>query len=184
MGTSVNQRSPNTGGWRSVATCYTNENVSLERTASEIWRAAATQDNEISNQLGSEVVTKCAAAATRGFSEAEALAEVERLSALKQNNLIGEFAKRALLIKAAGGHRDESFTAVLFRQITNYLVSRDISGYVGPNSRCRTAADARAFKLQLADVVARKISEIERRGDFQSLSWPEVCQSVYRQVRM
>lgn len=184
MGTSVNQRSPNTGGWRSVATCYSNENVSLDRTALEIWRAAATQDSEISNQLESEVVAKCAAAATQGFSQAQAFEEVERLSGLKQNNLIGEFAKQALLIKTAGGHSDESFTSVLFRQITNYLVSRDISGYVGPNSRCRTAEDARALKSKLADVVARKVSEIERRGDFQSRSWSEVCQSVYRQVRM
>jgi hypothetical protein len=184
MGTSVNQRSPNTGGWRSVAACYTNETVSLDRTALEIWRAASTQDDEISTQLASPIVAQCAAAANRGLSEAQAVAEAEQLSSLKQNNLVTEFAKQALLIKAAGGYADESFTSVLFRQITNYLVSRDISAYVGPNSRCKTAHEARELKSRIAEVVARKVRDIERREQLEGRSWPEVCRSIFRQVRM
>lgn len=183
MGTSVNQRSPNTGGWRSVSACYTNENVSVDRTALEVWRAAGTQDETIAEQLGSEVVAHCAAAASRPMSQDKAVAEVERLTNSKQNHLIGEFAKQALLIKAAGGHPEESFGSVLFRQITNYLVARDISGYVGSEYRCKTVQDVRGLKSNIADVVARKVQAVERREQLGSRSWDEVYPVLLRHIR-
>ena len=40
MGTSVSQSSPATTSWRSVAACYRSDQVSTERIASEVWRAA------------------------------------------------------------------------------------------------------------------------------------------------
>lgn len=183
MGTSVNQRSPNTGGWRSVAACYVNENTSVDRAALEVWRAAATQDDSIFDQLGSDLVTKCATAATQDLAEQTAIVEIERLSSLRENHLVGEFAKHAVLIKAAGGHPNESFSTVLFRQITNYLVSRDISGHVGSAHRCKTVDDLRAFKASIADVVANKVQTIERREQLESRDWRQTYPVLLQHLR-
>jgi hypothetical protein len=183
MGTSVNQRSPNTGGWRSVAACYTNENTAVDRAALEIWRAAVTQDDSIFDQLGSDLVAQCATAANQKLPEQTAIAEIERLSTLKENHLVGEFAKHALLIKAAGGHPDESFSTVLFRQITNYLVSRDISGHVGSAHRCKTVEDLRVFKASIGDVVANKVQTIERREQLGSRDWKRTYPVLLQHLR-
>ena len=183
MGTSVNQRSPNTGGWRSVAACYTNETTSTDRTALEIWRAAATQDDSIGDQLGSELVRKCAEAAAKNLSQQQAIAELERVSSTADNNLIGEFAKRAVLVKAAGGYREESFTTVLFRQITDYLVSRDISGYLGAQYRCKTVEDLRAFKANIADAVAAKVQAVERTQQLTRRDWNDTYPVLLQQLR-
>jgi hypothetical protein len=183
MGTSVNQRSPNTGGWRSVSACYTNETTSTDRTALEIWRAAVTQDDSIHDQLGSELVTKCAEAAAKNLGEQQTVAEVERLSSAADNHLVGEFAKRALLVKATGGYPDESFSTVLFRQITDYLVSRDISGHVGSQYRCKTVEDLRVFKANIADVVAAKVQAIERSQQLTSRDWKQTYPVLLQQLR-
>src|SRR5215216_4472358 len=114
MGTSVNQPSPNTGGWRAVSACYSTENISVERTALEIWRAASKQDN----------------------------------------TLVGEFAKRMLMVKASGGAPGDTPIAALFRQLTDYYVSRDVPGFVGANFRCKTISELRHFKQQIADAVS------------------------------
>jgi hypothetical protein len=169
MGTSVNQRSPNTGGWKSAAACYANEATSIDRTALEIWRAVSTQDDSIPDQLGSDVVRKCAETAAKNLDPQQAVVEIERLSATGDNNLIGEFAKRALLIKTGGGHAQESFASAVFRQITDYLVSRDISGYVGARYRCKT--------------VAAKVQAIEQRQQLTSQDWNQTYQVLLQQLR-
>src|SRR5262249_58664742 len=116
------KRWPNTGGWRLVAGCYTKEITTIERTAQEIGRAAATQDDSIRDQLGSELVTKCAETAAKNLGQHQAIAEVERVSSTSDNNLIGEFAKRAILVKAAGGYREGRFIHALFPHITHFFV--------------------------------------------------------------
>src|SRR5690349_2775305 len=184
MGTSVSQRSPNTSGWRAVSTCYTHDAIPIDRTATEVWRAAAKQDSNILKQLGSAVVAECVSGASQSLKPKELAEKIQKCNSLKQNTVVGEFAKRALMIKAGGGYKSESSTSVLFRQLTNYLVSRDVSGYVGSDYRCKTVGELRAFKEAIGDAVAKKIQTIERQLSLTSKkTWKEVYPVVLERLQ-
>lgn len=161
MGTSVSQPSPRTAGWNAVAACYSDPAVPVERAATEIWRAAVKQDTTIPDQLLSPLVDACLAISEKASTPIEAAQAIHVAGRANNNSLIGELAKRAAIAKAAGGFRNESATAVLFRHITDYLVSRDIAGYVGPAYRCKNIQDIRTFKRSIADVVSARVSQIE-----------------------
>jgi hypothetical protein len=149
----------------------------------ELWRAAFTQDDSIRDQLDSELVTKCAEAAAKNLDQQQTIVELERISSVTDNHLVGEFAKRALLVKTTGGYPEESFTAVLFRQLTDYLVSRDISGHVGAQYRCKTVEDLRAFKANIADKVAAKVQAIERTQQLTSRDWRQTYPVLLQKLR-
>lgn len=183
MGTSVSQRSPNTGGWRAVAACYATEHISVERTVTEIWRAAFKQDSSLSEQLGSAPVAACIEAARRSLPSEEAGRTIEQINRAKQNNVVGEFAKRMLMLKANGGAKDETPTAVLFRQLTDYYVSRDIPGYLGEKFRCKDISQLRAFKERLAEIVAAKVQAVERREQLLEKPWHESYRIILQRLQ-
>ena len=183
MGTSVSQRSPNTGGWRTVSACYTAETIPVDRAAVEIWRAALRQDDSLVQQLGSPAVTACVDAANERPTSEAAARTIEKINLSKQNNVVGEFAKRMLLVKAGGGAREDTPTAVLFRQLTDYYVSRDIPGYVGADFRCKTVSELRQFKQQIGDAVAARVKTVERQERLSGKGWMEACQIVLQKLQ-
>jgi len=183
MGTSVSQSSPKTGGWRAVSSCYTASNASAERTATEVWRAASHQDNSVFEQLGTGAVAECLKAAQGRLNKDAAADKIVQIGNLKQNTVVGEFAKRALMIKAAGGYEGETAASVLFRQLTDYFISRDVSGYVGPAYRCKTIAELRALKEQVGDAVARKVRAAERSENLGSKSWSEAYPVLLKKLQ-
>lgn len=183
MGTSVSQRSPNTGGWRAVSACYTAESIPIDRTATEIWRAAAKQDDSLAQQLGSRTVTACVDAANARATQESAAKTIEEVSLSKQNNVVGEFAKRMLMVKASGGASEDTPTAALFRQLTDYYVSRDIPGFVGEHFRCKTISELRAFKQQVCDAVATKVKAIERQERLARRSWTDAYRIVLQKLQ-
>jgi hypothetical protein len=183
MGTSVNQRSPNTGGWRAVSACYTAENISVERTALEIWRAASKQDNSLIEQLGSSTVAACVEAANERPTPETAARTIEEISRLKQNTVVGEFAKRMLMVKASGGAPGDTPIAALFRQLTDYYVSRDVPGFIGANFRCKTISELRHFKQQIADAVSAKVKAIDRQEGLSRRSWAEAHRVVLQRLQ-
>ena len=163
MGTSINQGSPDTTGWTVVAACYDNDAFSTEQTAMEIWRAATAQNATFVRQLKSEVVRMFV---EQKVAARQSPAEVgDRVAPRKENTITSELAKRSALITEARGYGHESPIAGLFRQLTDYFVARDISGHVGPEHRCKTFAEVRAFKRQLGEIVSAKVrvAEIEHR---------------------
>lgn len=183
MGTSVSQRSPNTGGWRAVSACYTAETIPVDRTATEIWRAAAKQDNSLTEQLGSRTVAACVDAAHRNPSLESATRTIEEVSRAKQNTVVGEFAKRMLMVKASGGAPADTPAAALFRQLTDYYVSRDIPGFVGADFRCKTVSELRHFKQQIADAVSAKVKAIERQERLSTTSWTDAYRVVLQKLQ-
>ena len=183
MGTSISQASPKTSGWKAVSSCYTHESIPIDRVASEVWRAACRQDKALFDQLGSDVVTKCLSSASRSLSSQSAAETIRQLSAIKQNTVVAEFAKRALMIKSAGGHVGETATVVLFRQLTAYLVARDIPGYIGPSYRCKTVGDLRSFKEKIGNAVAERVQAIERSDQLSSRSWHEAYPIVLKKLQ-
>jgi hypothetical protein len=183
MGTSVSQRSPNTGGWRAVSACYTSERIPVDRAAVEIWRAASKQDNSLIEQLGSQTVAAFVDAASRRPTPESAARTIEDISRSKQNTIVGEFAKRMLMVTANGGTPTDTPAAALFRQLTDYYVSRDIPGFVGPDFRCKTTSELRQFKKQIGDAVSAKVNAIERQQKLSASSWIKKYQVVLEKLQ-
>jgi hypothetical protein len=155
----------------------------VDRTAVEIWRAALRQDDSLLQQLGSPTVATCVDAANERPTPESAARTIEQISLSKQNNVVGEFAKRMLLVKASGGAHGDTPTAVLFRQLTDYYVSRDIAGYVGADFRCKTVSELRNFKQQLGDTVAAKVKTVERQEQLSGRGWMETCRIVLQKLQ-
>jgi hypothetical protein len=183
MGTSVSHRSPPTIGWKSISACYSSPDAPLDRTATEIWRAAFQQDESLRTQLGSQVVADCIKAASESLPREEVKQRVKEISATKQNSVVGEFAKRAFLLKAGGAFEGETPTAVLFRQLTDYYISRDIPGYVGPSYRCKTVAELRELKKSIGDVVAQKVNTAQRQLSLSGKPWAEVFPVILQRLQ-
>lgn len=184
MGTSVSHPSPKTVGWKVVATCYKHAGIPIARTAVEVWLAAANEGSNLYQQLGSKLVRECVEAAARPISPATAAAKIQQLALAKENSIVGEFAKRALMIKAAGGYPREAAATVLFRQLTDYFVARDLPGNIGANYRCKTVAEQRALKEGITNAVAKKAETIVQTRQLASKNWSEVYPVILKGLQM
>src|SRR4051812_34284723 len=129
MGTSVNQPSPKTTSWRAVTTCYESDQISPDRAAAEIWHAATT-DSTIEAQVKSDAVFACYQLSQKGISSERVHAALASISSEFGNSMVLEYAKRATAIAAQGRHPGQHWPALFFKQLTNYFVSRDASGFV------------------------------------------------------
>lgn len=147
MGTSVSQPSPRTTSWMAVAAGYKHREISPERVATEVWRAASGEPG-FAEALSSRALFDCYNAVRAAKSATEALQAVNRTILDNRNNsVVAEFAKRSVPLafgKAEPPH--VCWRANLFSQLTEYFVSRDVPGYVGSNGRFESVAELATFK--------------------------------------
>ena len=165
MGTSTNQRSPRTPNWKAVEVAYTHPDISIQRTAQEVWRAAANEvDGGLVSGLRSPIVAQCLEVVQTSRSSIEAAQKVRRLLALSgQASLAGEIAQRAVIIAhEIKGDRTNSFVRSLFSEASNYLVSRDLPGLVGLSARVRTVQNATALKSSIVNEVSSNVDAVPK----------------------
>jgi hypothetical protein len=86
------------------------------------------------------------------MSQAYQNVEKEILSS-KQNSIIAEFAKRAIPGAFKTKEQAQEWRSAFFSEVTNYLVSRDISGYVGSKFRNKTIGEVVKFKEEIKKAV-------------------------------
>src|SRR5690606_233083 len=93
------QPSKRTPNWRPVLKCYENDKIPEHRTVNEVWRASENEEIPISQHLKSEAVYNCYNAVKNSASPVEALQKFN-ISVIKNknNSIISEFAKRAILM--------------------------------------------------------------------------------------
>lgn len=156
MGTSVSQASLKTAAWRSVAACYQSPHITAERTTCEVWRAATSQGT-IEPQIKSDAVFACYQLAQQQMPPEKVHSELSAISARHGNSIVVEFAKRATIVATQSPKHAEHWPRVFFREITGYLVARDISGHVGPHSRNAGVTDLIKFKTAVARAVDKTI---------------------------
>lgn len=157
MGTSVSQASPRNTNWSPVHVGYKNEFVPEERIISEIWRASENQDIPISESISSEAIYECYSAVSNSQNFQEAMQKYNNYIAdTKSNSIVAEFAKRAIPAAFQSGKPAENWAARLFSEVTNYVMSRDASGFVGGNNRNKTVSEMIDFKKNITS----KVSEI------------------------
>ena len=162
MGTSVSQRSPSTLNWHLVEIGYTREEIPTERLTQEIWRAAQNQpEGNLFSDLAEPIIAQCVGIVSQANSRTEAIRQIrEAVIQSGQTSLAVEIAQRATTLAfQSAGDRTSSFVESLFAEAGNYLVSRDIPGFVGLG-RLSNVSDALELKNNIRSNIIRRITEI------------------------
>ena len=183
MGTSTNQRSPRTLNWKAVEVAYTFPDIPIQRTAQEIWRAAANEsDGGLINSLGSPIIAQCLEVVQTSRSAIDTAQKVRRLLALSgQASLAGEIAQRAAVIAhEIKVNRTSAFVQSLFSEASNYLVSRDLPGFVGLADKVRTVQNATALKSSIIKEVSSNVDSVPKPTG--KLSSPKTWQKFVNKV--
>jgi len=162
VGTSVSQRSPSTLNWHLVEIGYTREEIPIERLTQEIWRAAQNQpEGNLFRDLADPIIAQCVSIVEQASSRAEAIQQI-RLAVIQAGNssLAVDIAQRAVTLAfQSAGDRTNLFVASLFSEAGNYLVSRDIPGFVGLG-RLSNISDALELKNNINNNILQKITEV------------------------
>src|SRR5262245_12650855 len=131
--------SPPTISWNAVQATYRSV-VPIARVASEVWRAAANDpDANWVAALSDPVIAALAEISATAENVEDALDAATRFVALNsRGSFAAEIAKGAIVSAIGAENRQSSFMRDLFELSTDYLVSRDLAGFVGPRYRNRT----------------------------------------------
>jgi hypothetical protein len=182
MGTSVNQPSPLTTGWAAVAAGYVHSEIPPERVATEIWRAAQSEPGFV-DALASPMLFECYRSLQTAVTATDAIdALTGDILRSGNNSVVVEFAKRAApLAFSTAEPAHLSWRSLLFSQLTDYFVSRDAPGYVGPNGRFDSVSELTAFKKTLKQHVTTAIQTL-RADPKTPKQWADFVHAALRKV--
>lgn len=163
MGTSVSQSSPRkSSSWKRVFVCYENNNIPENRIVNEVWRASETSDKDsspLSTEMKSQAIYSCYEAVKSSNNFQDALQKFNStIFETKNNSIIAEFAKRVIPIAFQSNNPSEQWANSFFKEITNYVISRDASGFVGENYRNKSVKELIEFKKNISNKVSQIIS--------------------------
>jgi hypothetical protein len=141
---------------------YADPAVTIDRAVQEIWRAATNQPSgDLTQLLGEPAIAECLAIATDAPTRESAVDAVSRhIASLGKASLGLVIAQRAVAQSYGKADSVAAFTSSLFAEAGNYLVSRDLPGFVGTEGRAKTTSEAMALKAQLRERIAERASEI------------------------
>lgn len=166
MGTSVNQASAKSPNWDAAHAGY-RSSLPVDRVVQEIWRAATNQkQGDIAKLLAQPIVARVGQIAVDASSPLEASTAVRReISRSKEASLAADIAHRAAVQCVTSENRVQAYGERLFAEACNYLLSRDLPGFVGGAHRNQTVGDTLAFKMSVLDSTVRVVQE-RGRPDF------------------
>lgn len=163
MGTSISQHSPTTTNWAPVRAVYENKSIPEKRIISEIWRASENEKSPMSDNLKNQAIYDCYNAVNSSGSFQEALQKFNAvITENKSNSLVAEFAKRAIPVAYQSPNAIRNWTGQLFAEVTNYVVSRDTSGFVGAKYRNKSVQELINFKRTISKTVSALIVKEKR----------------------
>lgn len=162
MGTSVNQRSPDTLNWRAAQAAYEDPNVPAERVLQELWRAAGNQpEGDLAAMLAEPIVARLRDIAVEGRSALEVATAASRaVVQSKQASLAADIARRAAVQSVGAADPARAYSERVFAEASNYLLSRDLPGYVGTVGRNPTVADSYQFKQSVLNAAAEAVRQV------------------------
>lgn len=179
MGTSVNQASPKTLNWQAVHAAFRNPETPVDRIVTEVWRAAANQpQGDLTQLLSAPIVAKLGELAIH----AKTSAEVARTSAIeivrtKAASLAADIARRAAVQSIGSADRATTYREKIFAEATNYLVSRDLPGFLGAG-RTKNAAESIEFKTAVNSRASDIARSVTGPKTFSTKSWGRHVQEV------
>src|SRR5262245_57650160 len=161
MGTSVNQGSPATPNWTIAQQAYRDPAIPEERALQEIWRAALNQPHgDLAAQLRNPAFARMAALVADWPTAADASREAARFVREERlSSLAGDLARRAATQTAGDPAASARFVQRLFAEATNYLVSRDLPGFITHRERLTSVGQGRALKQALVGLTSRITAE-------------------------
>lgn len=171
MGTSISQSSPRqSSNWKRVFVCYENNNLSDNRVMNEVWRASETSEKAskpLSSEMKSQAIYKCYEAVKSSNNFQEALQKFNNnIIEAKSNSIIAEFAKRVIPSAFQSNNPSEQWANNFFKEVTNYVMSRDASGFVGERYRNKSVKELIEFKKSVSNKVSQIIGS--EKKDFKS----------------
>jgi hypothetical protein len=186
VGTSTSHKSPDTTNWHAAQAAYLDERIPVQRAVQEIWRAAMNQPHgDLSDQLSAPIIALCLHTVSSVPDQREALGKLSREIALSGSvSLATDIARRAAAQAFASQEgRSNAFVASLFREATDYLVARDLPGFVGPRKRAKSASEAIALKAQLKAAAADIARRVPPPGSSPTpTAWRRFVASVVAQL--
>jgi len=147
-----------------VQATYSSPTIPIERTVKEIWRAADSQDEEnLTRDLRAPIVAECLRITLASSSRAEAIRNVARAVAFSgQSSLAAEIAQRAAARSFSDASSSaEAFAKAVFSEAGDYLVSRDLPGFVGLSEKIPKVSDLVALKTNIREHIAEVVEEVE-----------------------
>lgn len=164
MGTSISHPSPDTSNWKPPRIIYEKEQFPLDRLLKEIWRASENQENPLSEKIGSESIFKCQKIISESKSIGEALRRFRKETLQsKDHSIVAEFAKRSIPAAFKSDTPLETWRTTFFTEITKYIMSRDVSGFVGEKYRNKNINDLNNFKASIGGNISAKLNDIGQK---------------------
>ena len=183
MGTSISQPSKRTPNWRPVFKCYENEKIPEYRAINEVWRASENDEIPISSHLKSEAVYNCYEAVKNSNSTIEALQKFNHsILKNKNNTIVSEFAKRAIPMAFQSSNPSNQWINSFFGEVTNYIVSRDTSGFVGDKYRNKNVSELINFKKSINSRINQILGGDDRKVNSYS-SWNSFVDSSVKKLK-
>ncbi len=162
MGTSVSHASPKTLGWQNASLGYRDSRIPARRVIAEVWRACQSEEMPTSLLLESNALFRCQEIIRGARDSATASSSMEaELVHSKASSVVTEFARRAAFAAFNTQYSVLGWRAEFFADLTDYLVSRDASGYVGRDYRAKTVKQLMKFRAELKDSVRKIVGSNE-----------------------
>jgi hypothetical protein len=184
MGTSVNQSSPRTINWAAAQAGY-RDNVPIDRVVQEIWRAATNQpEGNLARLLADPIIARLGQIANEGSSAVQvAMATSLEVAHSKKASLAAAIAQRAATQCLASENRTKAYGERVFAEACNYLLSRDLPGYIGGNNRNATVGDALEFKHSVLSATISAAQDAGRPDVRSAASWRTYVQTVVSRLQ-
>lgn len=184
MGTSVSQRSPDTPPWEAAREAYEDPDIPLEAALRHIWRACDSDGQILTDFLSAPAIAELGNIAVRSASVAEALHDATRFIVKERaSSLATDIAKRAVAQCAGQPNALARYAQSLFSEATNYLVSRDINGFITPNQRLTTVQDTVRFKSDLMLTSDAIVKQVAFPTTFDSPTWASYVRDVVTRLK-
>ena len=184
MGTSVNQSSANSPSW-AVAQAGYKGNIPIDRVVQEIWRAAThPKEGDLARLLAQPIVARIGQIAFGANSPDQVASATNReITRSKAASLASDIAQRAAIQCVLGENRAQIYGERVFAEACNYLLSRDLPGFVGGTNRNRTVADSLAFKRSILDSTTRAVQTAGRPDFSTERTWRRYVEAVLTHLR-
>ena len=163
MGTSTSHASPAGLNWQATQTAYVSREVPVERFVSEVWRACQGDDGHIPGLLESSVLFECYETVRTSTALDAAMRTMARqIAQSKRSTIVSDLARRATVLAFGAATPEEEWRIALFTQVTDYLISRDLPGFIGSRYRNRSVEEAIEFKDEAIRNVRERVRVVPR----------------------
>jgi hypothetical protein len=159
MGTSRNDRSPDTPNWKPALAAIGNPQVDAERQNLEIWRAAYSESGALlENYLGGLLLAKACDFISQDLPLNTAITRFDEAARrTRESSFVLDLARRAFIRSRAKNGSVSNFIGETFAELVSYYASRDLPSYVGASGRLSDVSDSVNLKEKLQAVTRERV---------------------------